>query len=167
MNLLVYFLLVLLGLVLLMLIIGMLLPAERVGKRQVQYNATPETVYKVVINNTDFSYRSDLKDLVILERHGEMEVWDEISRNGGRIRFKTTKKEPYSRYEFDIVQGNGFTGHWIGEFQETDEGGTLFTSTELIRIKNPFINVLSYLLIDLEKLMDVYQSDLGNKLKKQ
>ena len=161
---LIYFLIVVVGIITLVLITGLLLPGKRVGSRQCFYNASPEKVYNVLINNTDYSYRSDLKEIIIIESLDGIEVWDEIAKNGSVVRFKTARKEPFSLYEFDIIKGNGFTGHWKGELQETSTGGTLFTATETIRMRNPFLKVLSYLFFDIEKFMDNYQNDLRVKL---
>lgn len=161
---LIYFLIVVVGIIVLVLIIGLLLPGERVGCRQCFYNASPEKVYNVLVNNVDYGYRSDLKEIIIIESVDNVEVWDEIAKNGSAIRFKTVRKEPFSLYEFDIIKGNGFTGHWKGELEVTSTGGTYFTATETIRMKNPFLKVLSYLFFDIEKFMDTYQNDLRTKL---
>jgi hypothetical protein len=165
MNTFLYILAVVAGIILLILIIGICLPCERMESRQTIYNYPPEVVYNIITNNNDFAYRSDLKDLVIIDKKGEIEVWDEIAENGNKIRFKTTKKEPYSRYEFDIVEGSGFTGYWIGEFEPTKDGGTLFKSTEIIKITNPFIKIMSYLFFDIGKFMETYQEDVRKKLE--
>ena len=161
---LIYFLIVVVGIITLVLITGLLLPGKRIGSRQCFYNASPEKVYNVLINNTDYGYRSDLKEIIIIESLDGIEVWDEIAKNGSVIRFKTARKEPFSLYEFDIIKGNGFPGHLKGGRQQTSTGGTHFSSTETIRMKNPFLKVLSYLFFDIEKFMDNYQNDLRVKL---
>lgn len=160
----IYIVIILASVFILLFIIGLLLPDERTATSESYYNASPEKVYNVLINNADYSFRSDLEEIVIVEENNGIEVWDEIARNGSVIRFKTTRKEPYSLYEFDIVKGNGFTGHWKGELKETSTGGTLFISTETIRMKNPFLKVLSRLFVNMEKFMHTYQNDLRVKL---
>ena len=59
MAMLIYFLIVVVGIITLVLITGLLLPGKRIGSRQCFYNASPEKVYNVLINNTDYGYRSD------------------------------------------------------------------------------------------------------------
>ena len=127
-------------------------------------DGTPLYSYGSLIHNKEVTRDLDEKGLHIIESLDGIEVWDEIAKNGSVIRFKTARKEPFSLYEFDIIKGNGFTGHWKGELQETSTGGTHFTSTETIRMKNPFLKVLSYLFFDIEKFMDNYQNDLRVKL---
>lgn len=163
-SILTYILIVLAVVLIILFVVGILLPDERTATSECFYNASPEKVYNVLINNADYGYRSDLEEVVIVEQNDGIEVWDEIARNGSVVRFKTTRKDPYSLYEFDIVKGNGFTGHWKGELKETSTGGTLFISTETIRMKNPFLKVLSRLFFNPEKYMNTYQNDLRVKL---
>lgn len=153
------------GIVAVLFIIGLILPEGRKVTRQIHYNATPETVYNIITNNEDYSYRSDLEKIVVIEKKDDFETWREISKSGNVLTFKTTRKTPFSRYEFDIVSEGRFTGHWIGELEETKTGGTLFTSTEIIKIKNPFLKTLSYLFFDIGKYMEIYQNDLEAKLE--
>lgn len=144
-------------------IIGLILPKERIVSRQSVFNASPEVLYKVVTNNDDWTYRSGLKDLKIIERRGEIEIWDEIAENGNVIRFKTKDKIPYSFYSFDM-DSKIFSGYWAAEFREIGKVKTLFIATEYIRMKNPFIKTLSYLFFDIGKLMEAYQRDLTSRL---
>lgn len=164
MSIVLYILAGLFALILVFLIIGLLLPQQRTETRQSTFKASPQAVYEAVTDNVNYHYRTDLKEIIILESDGNIELWDEIDKRGNRIRFRTTLKQPYTRYEFDIVEGNAFTGHWIGEMEETKTGGTLFTATEIIRIRNPFIRLMSYLFMDIGKFMESYQDDLRKRL---
>lgn len=159
-----YLVIIIISLILLLYIIGLFLPKERSEQRTILYKASPQTVYDVVINNRDFSYRSDLKDLKIIDDNAGFQTWKEISKSGQEITFRATRKEPYLRYEFEIVEAKGFKGYWIGEFNKTEVDGTEFISTEHIVIENPMMRSLSYLFFDLGKFMDSYQKDLANKL---
>jgi len=164
MGFLVYLLVGVLLIILLVGVIGLLLPEERVEKRESVFPATSQQVYEVVIDNKNYHYRSDLKELKIIETDGEYEVWDEISKGGNVIRFKTREKKPYSFYSFDM-EGKLFTGYWAAELHEKADGKTTFTATEYIRMKNSFLKVLSYLFFDIGKFMEIYQDDLRRKLK--
>jgi hypothetical protein len=162
-----YILIILLGIFLITLVIGLLLPNERTITRETVYHGvSPQTVYEIVTNNEDYHYRSDLKELNIIERTGDFEVWEEVSKSGSKIVFRTKLKEPYSRYEFEIIKAAGFTGYWVGEFDAV-EGRTRFRATEHVRIKNSFIKILSYLFFDLGKFMETYQHDLGVRIKQE
>jgi len=159
-----YVIIVLVGIASLSFIIGLILPKERCVTRQSMFDVSPEELFKVVTNNDDWKYRSDLESLNIIDRKGDIEVWEETGKGGNVIRFTTREKVPYSLYSFDM-ESKMFSGYWTAEFEEADTGKTLFTATEYIRIRNPFIKSLSYLFFDIGKLMETYQTDLGNKLK--
>lgn len=142
---------------------GFILPNERIVSHQSVFNVSPDVLYKVIVDNHDWKYRSNLKDLIIVEQSADMEVWDEISQDGSVIRFRTKDKIPYSFYSF-YMEAKLFTGYWTGEFLEKEDGRTKFIATEYIRVKNPFIKTLSYLFFDVKKFMEIYQEDLRGKI---
>lgn len=162
MKIILWILIGLVGLALLVYAIGLLLPKERVVRLSSVFNVLPETLYAIVINNDDWQYRTDLQNLIVIERSGEMEVWDEVSKSGDTIRFKTREKTPHSFYSFDM-ETRVFTGYWTAAFEPTEDGGTLFTATEYISVKNPFVKMLSYLFFDVKKFMESYQHNLKTK----
>lgn len=165
MNILLYILIGIVVLTLVIYIIGALLPLERVETRQSRYSAPPEVVYNVVTNNGDYAYRSNLKEIIIIDKDQDFEVWDEVAKDGSVIRFKTKEKTPYTFYSFDM-ESKLFTGYWTAEFHKTEDGGTLFIASEHIRMKNPLLKILSYLFFDIGKFMETYQNDLGKKLER-
>lgn len=159
-----YFGLILVGIFCSLYFLGLILPKIRIEKRVAYYKSCPKKVYSVVTNNNDYHYRTDLKDLKIIESDGDYEIWDETSKNGHQIRFKTLRKEPYSKYKIKM-NAKQFTGYWIGIFKPLKSGGTKYISTEKIEIDNPLFRLLSYLCFDIQKYMEIYQEDLRRKLK--
>jgi len=161
-----YIILGIVGFAVLIFIIGLLLPDERIVSRQSVFPVTPEVLYSVVTNNENWKYRSGLKNLVIIEKDGEHEIWDEITKDGAVIRFSTKEKKPFTFYSFEM-NSKMFSGYWTATFEPVNEREILFTATEYISVKNPFIKTLSYLFFDIGKLMDDYQNDLKNKIETQ
>jgi hypothetical protein len=156
---------ILLGIIftlLIILIIGLLLPNKRTLTKQTIYDASIEKVYSVVTNNHNWKYRTSLDNLIIIETNGDFEIWDEISA-GNTIRFKTKEKKPYSFYSFEM-ENKLFKGYWFAEFEKIENGKTLFSTTESIEYKNPFIRVLAYIFMNLDKYMETYQEELRIKL---
>ena len=145
-------------------IIGFALPKERIVTRSSVFEVSQVVLYQIVTDNTDWQYRTDLKDLVIIERNGEIETWNEIAKNGAVIKFNTKEKVPFSLYSF-TMESNLFSGYWTADFKENDGGGTLLTATEYVRMKNPFIRTLSYLFFNLGSFMEMYQIDLQKKVQ--
>lgn len=154
------------GVVVFIFIVGMLLSSERSATRRSVLHAEPETVFGIVTDNTQWKYRASIKNLVILENSENGEIWEETATNGKKIRFRMREKTPFSRYSFDM-ESKLFSGVWSATFIGTGRGETLFTATENIRIKNPFIRALSYLFFDLDKLMEAYQNDLKAELERR
>ena len=154
------------ALIILVYIIGIMLPTERVVTRQSVFNISPQELYSIVTNNDEWQYRRGLKALNMLERNGDHEVWEEIANNGNAIRFETKNKTPFSFYSFDM-SSQLFEGYWTAKFESIDNHRTRFVATEYIRIKNPFVKSLSYLFFDIGKLMEQYQEDLEKRVKEQ
>lgn len=164
MKFLLYVLIIVTGIVLILLIIGSFLPKERIESRQYIFKATPEIIYTTITDNKNWNYRSDLKNLEIIEINGNIEIWNEISKDGTIIQFKTREKKPYSFYSFDM-KSKIMTGYWTAELDSIDNGETILTITEYVLIKNPFIKVLSYLFFDIGQYMELYQKDLKIRLE--
>ncbi len=144
-------------------LIGLLLPEKRVLTKTHVFDVPIEKIYNTVTNNTDWKYRTGLDDLKIIETNGEFETWEETS-NGYTISFKTTKKTPYTFYSFEM-DSKLFKGSWSAKFEQIENQKTLFSATENIEYKNPFVKTLSYIFINLDKYMETYQKDLLKKLK--
>ena len=60
--------------------IGFLLPKERIVQKKSIYKISRKELFEIVTNNNDFSYRSDLKDLVIIETIGDIQKWKETGK---------------------------------------------------------------------------------------
>lgn len=132
----------------------------RVAEVTVYFNSSVEDVWKVVTDNSDYKWRSDVDRIEILKRGKE---FIEYGHNGNATKFIITKKNEYKEYEFKM-ENKMFTGFWTGSFSKTDDGRTKIVFKENILIKNPIIRVLSYLLMDLKKIQNTYISDLKKKL---
>lgn len=157
------------GLVILLLLIfitGSLLPKERIVSRQSIYNVSPEIVFKIVTDNINWEYRSDLKDLKIISTEGDKYVWDEYSKEGQIIRFSTIEMLPSSFYSFSM-ESKLFYGYWTSTYEATEDGKTIYTATEHISMRNPFTRVLNYLFFDIGKYMEINQNDIRKKIEGQ
>ena len=164
MTVLIYILASIAGIALVVFVIGIFLPKERIGICQSIFEASPEVVYNIVTNNEEWAYRSDLEKLAIIEKNGDTEIWEETDKKGGVIRFETLEKKPYSYYSFKM-ESKVMTGRWTAAMEEVGNKNTLFTATEYIKMKNPFLKTLSYLFFDIGKYMENYQNDLRLKIE--
>lgn len=112
-----------------------------------------ERVWEIVTSLYDYSWRSDLSKIEILE---DGKKFIEYTRSGYATTFTITAIEPMKRYEFDMENDN-MSGHWIGLFSKID-GNTEISFMENIIpkkwIMKPFVGMY------LKKQQDTYISDL-------
>lgn len=123
---------------------------------KVVFQSDIQKVWEVVTSLKNYSWRSDLSKIEILNEN----QFIEYTKDGYSTTFTITKTEPYKRWEFDM-ENNNMKGHWTGIFTEKD-GGTELDFTEEVTAKKvimrPFIK--SYL----KKQQELYISDLRKAL---
>ncbi|QQO08688.1 SRPBCC family protein [Breznakiella homolactica] len=117
-------------------------------------------VWDMVTDNTNYSWRSDLERIDILDGGG---TFIEYTKEGFFTEFTITCKEPCGRYEFTMKNKN-FTGRWTGLFSSVESGGTRIEFTEVLYIKNPVMELLSYIAMPLKKIQRTYAADLRRAL---
>ncbi|WP_314983943.1 polyketide cyclase [uncultured Veillonella sp.] len=115
-----------------------------------------EIVWDTVTNLNDYSWRSDLKDVRIIDEHSFIE----ITKDGIETYFKITECIKYQSWIFEIENKN-IKGTWIGKFYvEGDK--TILDFTENIvskkSILKPFISLY------LKRQQKIYFRDLKAKL---
>ena len=138
-----YGLLFIIGIGIMIYVIGYFLPETRKLTKETVYSANAEKVYNVITDNQNWQYRTSLDNLEILSRDSENEY-----------------------YAFDM-SSQFFTGEWHATLTPIDKEQTRFEATESLTFPNPFIRVLSYLFMDLEKFMQTYEDELRKKLEKE
>lgn len=125
-----------------------------------QFDSDIKKVWNTVTNNEDYSWRSDIKKIEILD-HGDAFV--EHAKNNTKTNFYITKKVKYDSYEFKM-ENKYFFGTWKGSFAPTENGGTKVIFNEEIFMKNFVISIVSYFFIKLSKIQARYINDLRIKL---
>lgn len=136
------------------------LKRARVAEITAEFNSNIKSVWNIVTNNNDYSWRSDIKKIEIYNNGKE---FIEYTHNGNATKFIISKKDEYSEYAFNM-ENKMFTGFWKGSFSEKENGGTKIVFKENVFIKNHFIRILSYFFMDLGKIQNTYISDLRKKL---
>lgn len=120
-----------------------------------------QSVWAVVTDNTHTEWRSDLSRVEISE---DGRRFTEYTHDGHHTEFFITTKVPFNHYAFDM-QSPFFTGHWIGLLSSLPDGGTEIDFTEELSIKNPVMEVLSYLFMNLKQIQQTYVDDLRKELR--
>lgn len=120
--------------------------------------ATIEKVWEIITDNTNYSWRSDLSKIEIIDDHHFIEY----TKGNFVTNFKITKKEMFKRYEFDIENEN-LKGHFTAMLKELSEDETQVVLIEEIRVDSFFMKLLAkpYL----RKQQNRYIKDLIEKLE--
>ena len=130
----------------------------RVSKIEKELAYNIQVIWDVVTNNDDYIWRSDVKKIEKISNNKFVEYGKNY-----QIEFEIiTFNEPVL-YEFKM-KSNIYTGVWRGEFIEISSERTKMVFTEKINFNNIFLKLLSYLMLNLEKLQEKYFEDLKNKL---
>ena len=115
-----------------------------------------EVVWDTVTNLNDYSWRSDLKDVRIIDENNFIE----ITKNGVETYFRITECIKYQSWIFEIENKN-IKGAWVGKFYVEDDKTILdFTETVVSKklIFKPFISLY------LKRQQKIYFRDLKAKL---
>lgn len=158
-----YLLIAIVAIIAIVLIIGLFLPKERTFTKKAVLNSDVTKVFNIV---TDFknqtTWRNDVKEIIVIDDN----TWTEVPKKGTAITFKVKQKIENEIFEIEIVEPKNFNGYWVGTFKQTNQNATEIEFKEVVTISNPFFRTLSYLFVDLEKIMDLYLENLKHKLSK-
>lgn len=97
------------------------------------FNADIKKVWETITSFTDYSWRSDLNKIEILNET----QFVEYSADGYATKFTITNIEPLKIWEFDLENDN-IKGHWMGVFSVSGEKTTV-DFTENVTAKKFFM----------------------------
>lgn len=100
------------------------------ANRKEEVNAGIAAVWDLITSLENYSWRSDLDRIEILEPG---KTFREYTRDGFATTFTITVCKPMNRYEFDMENEN-IQGHWIGILEQTQRG-TMLDFTEKVTAK--------------------------------
>lgn len=141
-------------------VIGLFLPKQREFVKTATFKSSPEKVFQIVTDvENQVSWRSDVQEINIIDE----DTWTEVPKKGTPITFKTKQEIQDQLFEIEIIEPKSFDGYWIGTFEQTTTG-TKVVFKEVISIENPFFRVMSSIFVDLDQTMEIYMTNLKNKL---
>ena len=115
-----------------------------------------EIVWDTVTNLNNFSWRSDLKDVKIIDEHNFIE----ISKNGIETYFRITECIKYRSWIFEIDNKN-IKGFWLGKFYSKGNKTILDFTENVVSKKVIFKPFISFYL---KRQQKIYFRDLKVKL---
>lgn len=96
-----------------------------------KFNCDIETIWNIVTDNSNYSWRSDLSKIDIIDE----EHFIEYAKNNFPTYFTITSKQKFKEYKFDLENKN-IKGKWIGLFKELPNGIVELDFTEEIETSN-------------------------------
>lgn len=132
---------------------------KRIVEKEEVLNHHIQAIWDVITDNEDFKWRTDLKEVKKLTETEFIEV----TQDGYETHFEIIGKTMPTEYRFKIT-GTIFVGDWSGILQELAPGKTKITFREEIEFKNSFFKLMSYFLLNLNKIQETYFNDLKRKL---
>ncbi len=151
------------GLILVVVVVGMLLPKAHVASRKARFDQPPQVVWEAI---TDFagqvSWRSGLSEVERLPDREGNAVWRETSKRTGPLTMMLTTSDPPERLVTQIVDNKSFGGTWTYEIMPTYSGCEL-TITERGEIYNPIFRVFARFVFGYNATMETYLKQLGTK----
>lgn len=123
-----------------------------------ELNANIDEVFDIVADNKNYSWRSDLDRIEIVDKN----KFIEYAKNGFPTEFIITAKEPYSYYAFSIDNEN-LSGRWYGKFTSKNNI-TLVELTEELSAKKAMPTFLIKMYV--KKQQRQYVKDLKKRINR-
>ncbi len=156
-----YLLVSIVAIIAIVFLVGLFIPRDRTFIKTAVLNSDVSKVFNLV---TDFrnqtTWRNDVKEIIVINDN----TWTEVPIKGTAITFKVKNKVVNEIFEIEIVEPKNFHGYWVGTFKQTKQDLTEIEFKEVVTISNPFFRTISYLFVDLDKIMESYLQNLKQKL---
>ena len=124
------------------------------------YQSDIETVWKIVTDNSNYAWRSDLSKIEIIDD----KEFIEYAKNNFETHFTITTKEKFRFYAFHMENIN-LEGNWRGNFSSLPNGETQIEFTEELTIKNPMVEIIAKIFNFIKKMQKTYVEDLRKALQ--
>ncbi len=148
-----------------LIVTGLLLPKGHVAKRSVRYAASPDAVWRLIIDWPRHpSWRMNIKAMERLPDRNGHEVWQETRTRNERLTSEVVEVDPAQRRMVTkVVDETAYGGTWTWEV-EPDGSGSRLTITEDGVVHNPIFRVVGKFFLDPRATMDRLHRDLKAKL---
>ncbi|MDC4233822.1 SRPBCC family protein [Actinomyces sp. B33] len=105
-----------------------------VAVREEDLPYTPQQIWQVVTDLTNWQWRSDLSECQIVDERRFIE----IPKRDKPIRFHTTRLESFHSWEFQM-DSPSLTGTWKGTFEPKEDGGCRVRFIEDVHLQNRLV----------------------------
>jgi hypothetical protein len=156
---------VLVGLILLIVAIGALLPRDHVSSRAAHYNRSPADVWSVITDYPKFTeWRKSVKQVETLPPVNNFSSWREMDVQGSGIPYEVIQSIAPQRLVTRIADPKlPFAGTWTYELMAAPDGTTTLRITENGKIYNPLFRFVARFFMGYAQTQEQYLRDLGTK----
>ncbi|HYN23678.1 MAG TPA: SRPBCC family protein [Pyrinomonadaceae bacterium] len=156
------------GILLVVLVGGLLLPEEHHASRTLVTKQSPQAIWETINDHAnEAKWRSDIESVASLGERNGKPVWQENYKDGNKVALITTESKPPTRIVRELTDLEGpFSGRWEIDIQPTPTGSNV-KITEIGKVSNPFFRFVSKYLIGHTTFMEKYLKGLADKFGEQ
>lgn len=149
------------------LIVGLLTPADHQASRTLRVKQPPDAVW-VAINDhaNEHTWRDDVASVTSAGERNGKPVWQENYKDGNTLQLMTTESRQPNRMVREIAEEGPFSGRWEIDI-EPITGGSSVKITEIGKVSNPFFRFVSKYIIGHTYQMEKYLSNLAKRFGEQ
>lgn len=158
---------ILVALILIVLVIGLLTPAEHQVSRTLRTKQSPQAIWNAINDHANEpQWRDDVASVVSVGERNGKPVWQENYKDGNSLQLMTTESQPPTRMVREIAEEGPFSGRWEIDIQPI-AGGSSVKITEIGKVSNPFFRFVSKYIISHTYQMEKYLTNLARKFGEQ
>ena len=155
---------ILVGIILLIVVIGALLPEKHTATAEAGFHQSPLTVWQAITDYTKFpDWRGTVSRVQLLPPANGQPSWTEFDSHGGAIPYEIVESVPPQHLVTHIADPKlPFGGTWTYEITPTSTGSTL-RITENGEVHNVIFRFMSRFVFGHRATIDAYLKALGAK----
>lgn len=160
---------VLVGIVLLVVLVGAMLPRHHVSSRAAAYKSSPQQIWDVITSPQKFpSWRNGVKRVEMISPVQGRLAWREIDSHGAAIPYEIVESAAPQRLVTRIADPRlPFGGTWTYELSPAAGDATVLRITENGEVYNPIFRFVSRFFMGYSGTQEQYLRDLGDKFGQQ
>jgi hypothetical protein len=164
-------LLVIVGLLLVVIlgvvVVGLLTPADHNVSRTLKTKQSPQAVWDAINDHAnEQKWRDDVASVTAAGEQNGKPVWLETYKDGNTVKLATTLSSPPNRMIREIAEEGPFSGRWEIDIIPT-AGGSDVRITEIGNVPNPVFRFVSKYVIGHTSQMEKYLTSLAKKFSEQ
>src|SRR5918994_6028625 len=134
---------ILVFIVVVVLIVGLLTPADHQASRTLRLKQSPDAVWAAINDHAnESSWRDDVASVTSAGERNGKPIWQENYKDGNTIQLMTTESRQPNRMVREIAEEGPFSGRWEIDITPAG-GGSSVKITEIGKVSNPFFRFVS------------------------